>query len=93
MNYKSKFSLSKFNKIFARRALLIGGPGVLFFIYFLLMKGKGQVLSDSTPDSFIAIIGILVVLAVTGSVFIAPAFYKECELINKISRSSLLTLV
>lgn len=36
MNYKSKFSLTKFNKIFLRRALIIGGPGAIFFIYFLL---------------------------------------------------------
>jgi len=75
MNYKSKFSFSKFNKIFSRRALLMGGPGALFFIYFLLMRGKGQVFSDNLPEWIAYPILIILMVAITATIFIAPAFY------------------
>ncbi|MBU3102394.1 MULTISPECIES: hypothetical protein [Clostridium] len=73
MYYQSKFSFSKFVKNFLGRAVLMGAPGILYFIYMLLKDGP--VLSDSTPE-FVAKLAVLIaILAIAVSIFIAPAFF------------------
>jgi hypothetical protein len=73
MNFQSRFSLSKFIRIFLGRTLLIGGPGVMIFIFTLL--AYGQILSDSTPDLVKNLVMLIVISAVFTSIFIAPAFF------------------
>ncbi|MBU3102393.1 MULTISPECIES: hypothetical protein [Clostridium] len=75
MYYQSKFSFSKFVKVFLLRAVLMGAPGVLFIICMLLVGNNGPVLSTSVPKSIVFFMILISCLAITVSVFIAPAFF------------------
>ncbi|MBU3102392.1 MULTISPECIES: hypothetical protein [Clostridium] len=75
MYYQSKFSFSKFVKLFLGRAVLIGGPGVIVCVYLFLIKGPGPVIGESSPEVVLYVVGIIITLAVFSSIFLAPAFF------------------
>jgi len=73
MNCRSKFSFSKFTKLYIAVTALIAGPGIVMFLPMIFMKKP--IFGENMPDAFMWTVGIIFTAAFLGTVLFGPCYF------------------